>query len=320
MTDRRVGPPSYRQAQLEARMLWGSYSDEALRSIRRSLRQWSTTIGDILRRTKDRSERAKLLRIMKHVGSATTVLNDALRSTISTNRLAAYEAVQNVWKTIRKIEGAPDLRLLGMFEDLHGPWETSLFKYVRVADSVVRAEIGTALATGLSAEKLAAKLVPFMRGTSEKDILFKARRIALTEIHNATEEAALESYVLDPNVKAVAWRLSPNRGPTARIPDICDALAENDFYGLGRGIYPLDTVPLPPHPFDKCNRVPLLIPGPRRVAIPRIKSANEVTLQGVSQTRGAAIRTQLRSVLTETEGAQSRSQVQQLVSRTRQGR
>jgi hypothetical protein len=37
-------------------------------------------------------------------------------------------------------------------------------------------------------------------------------------------------------------------------------LAENDFYGLGPGVYPVHAVPLPPHPFDRCERVPITRP------------------------------------------------------------
>jgi hypothetical protein len=28
------------------------------------------------------------------------------------------------------------------------------------------------------------------------------------------------------------------------------------MYGLGPGVFPLDAVPLPPHPYDRCERTP----------------------------------------------------------------
>jgi hypothetical protein len=51
--------------------------------------------------------------------------------------------------------------------------------------------------------------------------------------------------------------LSPFRGALDG-PDVCDALAINDFYGLGPGVYPITAVPPPSHPFCRCERVPLL--------------------------------------------------------------
>jgi hypothetical protein len=44
-------------------------------------------------------------------------------------------------------------------------------------------------------------------------------------------------------------------------PDECDALAFSDFYGLGPGNYPVTDVPAPPHPWDRCERVPGVVPS-----------------------------------------------------------
>ena len=96
-----------------------------------------------------------------------------------------------------------------------------------------------------------------LRGAARR-MNFNARRIAFSELHNARQEAELTAFAFDPLVYAIRWTLSTYRGPTA-VPDECDALAQTDFYGLGPGIFPMDRVPFPPHPFDKCERVPLVL-------------------------------------------------------------
>lgn len=55
--------------------------------------------------------------------------------------------------------------------------------------------------------------------------------------------------VRDPLIRAVKWELSPTHDHT----DECDLLADADWYGLGRGVYPVGRVPAPPHPFDACE-------------------------------------------------------------------
>lgn len=83
------------------------------------------------------------------------------------------------------------------------------------------------------------------RGT----IHYQALRLARTEINNAYFEARVRSAKASPVVESVKWILSGSHP----IPDECDMLAETDFYGMGSGVYPLDSVPLLPHPHCLCD-------------------------------------------------------------------
>lgn len=151
----------------------------------------------------------------------------------------------------------PRVTMLAAYENVGG---AKLFRTLiaRAADDGYRAindAIRSGILEGKSFDTLARELRPFVQGTFAT-VRFNATRIAYSEIHNARAEAEVQHFAADPLVQAVAWRLAPDRG-TNRGPDACDALAENDFYGLGAGVYPVDSVPLPPHPFDRCERVPI---------------------------------------------------------------
>lgn len=92
-----------------------------------------------------------------------------------------------------------------------------------------------------------------------RSIAWKARRIAITESFNAQRDATLSNMERAPHVGAARWTLSLERGPTARY-DQCDVLASTDFYGLGKGVYPLSRWPLE-HPFGKCFPTPVYRPA-----------------------------------------------------------
>lgn len=192
---------------------------------------------------------------------------------------------------------APPLTLMGAFENLGAggiSYRTLLKQYVKQGSIEVEAIIRTGLAQGISPDDLARRLrryvvgadqfkeafgdlpgfdVEDLRGIAKQQLqtpLAKealqshagrlmrqnADRIAFSEVYNARAEAEVTHYAIDPLTGAVDWRLAPNRG-TQISPDICDSLAINNFYGLGPGRYPVDKVPYPPHPYDRCERVPV---------------------------------------------------------------
>lgn len=88
-------------------------------------------------------------------------------------------------------------------------------------------------------------------GTSIKA---KAIRLARTEIATAAWEASRRSADMSPLVKGIRWRLSATHPKW----DVCDILASQDLYGLGRGVYPPQHVPTRPHPNDMCFQVHVL--------------------------------------------------------------
>lgn len=203
----------------------------------------------------------------------------------------------------------PGLTLAGAYENLGGAahgWKTRLQGYVQ--DSAIEADaiVRTALLEGMGPEELAKRLRPYLSGAEEfyeafggegaaavraklanlqnlpahlrgasRKLQSNARRIAYSEIWNARAEADLTAMARNPLVAAIKWTLSPWRGQLDG-PDVCDALALNDFYGLGPGVYPLDAVPLPPHPYDRCERVPVLRP-PEHAHLPKPKGKPQLT-------------------------------------------
>jgi hypothetical protein len=184
----------------------------------------------------------------------------------------------------------PSLTMAGTFEALGG---VPFLKSLSASGKAAGAEVATILREGLTGnvgpDELARRLRPYVAGSEvfekafpKADERFKAMhtaraklppdlrgaasrmrsnslRIAYSEVHNARAEAELQAFALDPLVGAIRWELSPFRGSQAD-PDPCDAFAVNDWYGLGKGVYPLDAVPLPPHPRDRCERIPVMRP------------------------------------------------------------
>lgn len=89
--------------------------------------------------------------------------------------------------------------------------------------------------------------------TQERTRYF-AERIARTELRRAYIDGFLARYDNDPTVVAYKWRMSGAHP----VFDICDVYANADLYGLGKGIYPKDKVPLlPVHPHCMCYLMPV---------------------------------------------------------------
>lgn len=117
--------------------------------------------------------------------------------------------------------------------------------------------------------KLDLRKIPKEDLGATQQMVHNARRIAFSEPHNARAEAEIGHMRTDPFVEAVRWTLSPVRSTVGwAAPDECDYLAVNNVWGLGPGIYPVDRVPPPPHPWDRCEKMPVLRP-PARMEHPK---------------------------------------------------
>jgi hypothetical protein len=178
---------------------------------------------------------------------------------------------------------APGLTMAGVWESLGtgaATWRSLTRSYVKAAVADAQYVTTRALVDGVSADELARRLRPYLQGSepfrkafgpgpltdkmladphftkAAGQLRYNADRIAHSEIHNARGEAELQAFAEDPFVKAVRWQLSPNRG-AQRKRDACDGLAKTDFFGMGKGVYPVAQVPTFPHPFCRCERVPV---------------------------------------------------------------
>lgn len=82
-----------------------------------------------------------------------------------------------------------------------------------------------------------------------------ANRIAQTEIHRAYMKREAAIIMDDAEIEYVQIRRRPN----AESVCMCSLYAGRDKYGLGKGVYPKRTAPVPPfHPFCLCGISPRL--------------------------------------------------------------
>ena len=186
---------------------------------------------------------------------------------------------------------APPITMVGAYESLAGAgqtWRTLLQGHVQNAAREANLIIRNGILSGVGPDELGRQLRPYVAGSENFQGLFErvggatgevrkldlrtlprelrgkagqmvhnANRIAFSELHNARAEAQVEHFNADPLIAAVDWMLSPFRGPSAKIPDECDVLATANFYGLGPGRYPLNAVPVEPHPWGRCEQIPV---------------------------------------------------------------
>jgi len=181
-------------------------------------------------------------------------------------------------------------------------WKTAVVRSAKAAGADLNAIVRTGLAEGIGPNVIAKHLRPYVEGTEDflhafgdipgidvqdfrslvqqsfagdsratkalyseagRKLRLNADRIGFSEVYNARREAEVQHYAADPIIYAVGWRLSPDRGALEGA-DECDVLAENDFYGLGPGNYPVNEVPFAPHPWDRCETVPQTRPYDER--------------------------------------------------------
>ena len=190
---------------------------------------------------------------------------------------------------------APNVSMAGVWESLGkgaATWRTVLGSHVLSAADDAQRVVTAALLGGTGPDELARRLRPYLQGSEPfreafkgagdwtnamlrdagfaedaRKLRYNADRIAYSEIHNARSEAEVQAFAADPFVAAVRWTLSPNRG-TLRGPDACDGLAESDLYGMGAGVYPVTDVPIAPHPWCSCERLPIAR-DPSQVGLPK---------------------------------------------------
>lgn len=115
--------------------------------------------------------------------------------------------------------------------------------------------------------------------TQERTRYF-AERIARTEKARAYHDGFIAKYNDDDDIVAYQWKLS-SRHP---VDDICDLYANADLYGMGKGIFPKDKVPLlPVHPNCMCHLKPI-VKGSLKNEVPkeRIEEGGREYLDGIT--------------------------------------
>ncbi|WP_277301190.1 hypothetical protein [Veillonella montpellierensis] len=90
---------------------------------------------------------------------------------------------------------------------------------------------------------------------TEEKTRYNAERIARTEIARAYADGQVSRCIDDDDIVAFQWKLG-SRHP---VFDICDFYANADLYGMGKGVFPKDKVPmLPAHPHCMCRLKPIV--------------------------------------------------------------
>lgn len=84
-------------------------------------------------------------------------------------------------------------------------------------------------------------------GWQRGKVVYQTMRLARTEINNAFTETQIQAAMVTPWVKGMKWNLSASH----KVFDICDLYASQDLFGLGKGCYPAENVPIR-HPNCLC--------------------------------------------------------------------
>ena len=92
----------------------------------------------------------------------------------------------------------------------------------------------------------------------DKKILYDAKRLARTTLIHSVREIIKENAKDNIFNIGIKWELSPDHWDRMPYGDECDVYAENDMYGLGIGIFPVDEVPFQ-HINCLCSLYPVML-------------------------------------------------------------
>lgn len=87
-----------------------------------------------------------------------------------------------------------------------------------------------------------------------KKVDYNAMRLARTAINHAYQTATIQSSKMNPYVDGIKWHSAYAHGRTCQL---CIERAEEDKYGLGPGVFPIDEVPLD-HPNGLCTMISVI--------------------------------------------------------------
>jgi hypothetical protein len=221
-------------------------------------------------------------------------MNAEIAAMAATGRHVSFETTLAIWadglRQVAAATGAGSLvgglatapvSMMGVWEAIGAPttWRTLLAGHVAAGGAEVSAIVTQGIANGMDPEDLARGLRKYVVGSepfkdafvdgridlrklpaaqrgAARRMTYNARRIAFSEMHQARKEAEVQHALLDPHILGMQWVLAPDRGALLGV-DECDVLAASNFYGLGRGVFPPHRVPPEPHPFGRCEIVPV---------------------------------------------------------------
>lgn len=92
----------------------------------------------------------------------------------------------------------------------------------------------------------------------DKKLLYDANRLARTTLIHSVREIIIKNAKDNIFNIGIKWELSPDHWDRMPDGDECDVYAENDMYGLGIGIFPVDEVPFQ-HINCLCSLYPIML-------------------------------------------------------------
>jgi hypothetical protein len=166
-------------------------------------------------------------------------------STEAVRQVLAFEAADGltlsdrVWRLDR---GAKEALGRAIGQAVVSGWDAS-----RAATALMMS--GQPVPLDVQARMNAGKLPALLRGadllTADSGPLWQAERVFRTEINRAHGNAYMASAEQTPGFVGFRFLLSSRHS----VPDICDLLASQNLYGLGKGVYPdAKRCPWPAHP------------------------------------------------------------------------
>ena len=272
----------------DARVRGGSINIATARELRKALDRFAAELSAMIRNLPPDAEVAARLSI-ENIRQLAADLERRMRDAIERGVDLSFSDTLRIWQDAQqRVAHAADVvpnALLGAVRSAElttaqafaggrfsYSWRSLLRGQLVNAAEETASIVQDALLRGESPDTLARQIEPFVTGRerfpdglpeAEKpnaaaafSVEHNAQRIAFSETHNARREAEIQHFTADPHIALGRWTLSPNRG-TQRQPDVCDALAKLDWYGLGSGVFFLSRVPVSPHPWDRCELMPV---------------------------------------------------------------
>lgn len=118
-----------------------------------------------------------------------------------------------------------------------------------------------------------------------RSLLYDARRIAVSEPLSAFHESNALGMFESPVVDVVQWTLSGRHSGLSSAPDQCDAFAEADLYGYGKGRYNKRNPPSLAHPHCGCSLVAVVLEpaewGKPPRPMPPLRLVNEAEMKAL---------------------------------------
>lgn len=247
---------------------------QAAKEIEEAAKKLPVTVSDMYRQQ-------YLANLQKQLVERFNQIQEELNSGIQTNmRKVCEAAVKDNTEFLSKaglsIKGAyshvPDeiIRTIITGKLYEGNW--TLSKALWGSNSKTQQDIQTIIAKGIAENKsaydIAKDLEKYVDPKAKKDwdwskvypgtsrrVDYNAQRLARTMVSHAYQQSFIRMTQKNPFVEAYQWI----SGHTERTCEICIARETNDSFGLGRGIYPKDALPLD-HPNGLCTFIGVIPP------------------------------------------------------------